>query len=76
VPIKQKVGDVAVSGALSAVAQAPGFLLDRLGLILLGLSHFHAVGFILLSIGTALYAAAMSSVKAVTLGSKLAGTAS
>ena len=53
------------------MAMAPGFLLDRLGLILLGLHHFHIIGFILLSIGTALYAAGMSSVKAVKLTMKL-----
>jgi hypothetical protein len=50
---------------------APGFLLGRLGLILLGLQHFHILGFAMLSIGTALYAAAMSSVKAVKLTMKL-----
>jgi len=40
-------------------------------LILLGLQHFHVLGFVMLSIGTALYAAGMSSVKAVKLSMKL-----
>jgi hypothetical protein len=60
---RETVGHWTVGGALSAVAMTPGFLLDRAGLILLGIPHLHALGFILLSIGTALYAAGMSSSK-------------
>lgn len=68
---KQAVGRVAAGGALSAVAMGPGYLLGRLGLIFLGLHHLHILGFAMLSIGTALYAAGMSSVKAVKLTMKL-----
>ncbi len=71
VSVKQKVTGAAAGGALSAVAMAPGFVLDRLGLIFLGIGGLEVLGFILLSIGTALYAAGMSSVKAVKLSSKL-----
>ena len=70
-PLKQQVGGLAAKGALSAVAMTPGFLLDRLGVILLGVSGWHVVGLVLLSIGSALYAAGMSSVKAVKLAMKL-----
>jgi hypothetical protein len=49
----------------------PGFILDRAGLILLGIPGLHLLGLVLLSIGTALYAAGMSSVKAVKLSMKL-----
>ena len=73
-PPKEAVGRIAVSATLSAVVMTPGFLLDRLGLILLGLHHFHIIGFAMLSIGTALYAAGMSSVKAVKLTMKLTPT--
>ena len=73
-PPKEALGRVAVSATLSAVIMTPGFLLDRLGLILLGLDHFHIIGFAMLSIGTALYAAGMSSVKAVKLTMKLTPT--
>ncbi len=73
-PPREALGRVAVSGTLSAVVMTPGFLLDRLGLILLGLHHFHIIGFAMLSIGTALYAAGMSSVKAVKLTMKLTPT--
>jgi hypothetical protein len=68
---KQTVGAWTIGGALSAVAMTPGFALDRVGLILLGVPHVHIVGLVLLSIGTALYAAGMSSVKAVKLSMKL-----
>ncbi len=73
-PPKEAVGRLAVSGALSAVAMAPGFILDRIGLILLGVSGLRLLGFVLLSVGTALYAAGMSSVKAVKLAVKLTDT--
>jgi hypothetical protein len=65
------VGRWTVGGALSAVAMTPGFILDRAGLILLGIPGLHLLGLVLLSIGTALYAAGMSSVKAVKLSMKL-----
>jgi hypothetical protein len=38
---------------------------------MLGLPHLHILGLIVLSIGTALYAAGMSSVNAVKLSMKL-----
>jgi hypothetical protein len=70
-PPRQAVGRMAAGGALSAVAMSPGFVLDRIGLILLGASGLHVLGLFLLSIGTALYAAGMSSVRAVKLTMKL-----
>jgi hypothetical protein len=70
-PPRQAVGSWLAGGALSAVAMGPGFLLDRIGLILLGVSGLQVLGFVLLSIGTALYAAGMSSVRAVKLSMKL-----
>jgi stage V sporulation protein SpoVS len=66
-PPRQAIGSWTVGSALSAVAMTPGFVLDRLGLILLGIPQLRIPGFVLLSIGTALYAAGMSSVKAVKL---------
>lgn len=68
---RESVSRAAIGGTLSAVAMGPGFILDRIGLILLGLHHFHLLGFFLLSVGTALYAAGMASVKAVKLSMKL-----
>lgn len=71
-PPKQAIARSAVGGALSAIVMTPGFLMGRIGLILLGMKHLHILGFVLLSVGTALYAAGMSSVKAVKLSMKLA----
>jgi hypothetical protein len=74
-PPKQAIGRTATGWALSGVAMTPGFVLDRIGLILLGVSHLQVLGFALLSIGTALYAAGLSSVKAVKMSIKFAPTA-
>jgi hypothetical protein len=70
-PPRQAIGSWAASSALSAVAMGPGFLLDRIGLLLLGMPGLHLLGLVLLSVGTALYAAGMSSVRAVKLTVKL-----
>lgn len=70
-PLKQTVGGWVASGTLSALVMTPGFLLDRLGVILLGIPGWNILGFVLLSIGSALYAAGMSSVRAVKLAMKL-----
>jgi hypothetical protein len=74
-PPRQAVGSWAAGGALSAIAMTPGFILDRIGLILLGRPGFDLLGLLLLSIGTALYAAGMSSVRAVKLSMKLGRSA-
>jgi hypothetical protein len=70
-PLKQTVGGWLASGTLSALIMTPGFVLDRIGVILLGIPGWNILGFVLLSLGTALYAAGMSSVKAVKLAMKL-----
>lgn len=69
-PPKEAVGRAAAGSALSAVAMGPGFLLDRLGLLLLGTHQLRVLGFVLLAIGSALYAAGMSSVRVVTLSAQ------
>ncbi|WP_157749454.1 hypothetical protein [Jatrophihabitans sp. GAS493] len=74
-PVTENLGRLVAGGALSAVVMGPGFLLGRIGLILLGLHHFHVLGFVMLSVGTALYAAGMSSVKAIKLSMKLTSPA-
>ena len=70
-PPRQAVGSWAAGSALSAVAMTPGFLLDRIGLILLAQPGWDILGFLMLATGTALYAAGMSSVRAVKLSMKL-----
>ncbi len=71
-PPKQAIGRTATGWALSGIAMTPGFILDRIGLILLGVRGLHVLGLLLLSVGTALYAAGMSSVKAVKMTIKFA----
>jgi len=70
-PLKHKVGGWMAAGTLSALVMTPGFVLDRIGVILLGIPGWNILGFVLLSIGSALYAAGMSSVRAVKLAMKL-----
>ncbi len=70
-PPKEAISRAAAGGALSAVAMGPGFVMGRIGLLLLGIPGVHVFGFLLLSVGSALYAAGMSSVKVVTLSMKL-----
>jgi hypothetical protein len=67
----EAMGAWMTGGALSAVAMSPGFIVDRIGVVLLGIPGFHLVGLLVLSAGVALYAAGMSSVKAVKLSMKL-----
>jgi len=67
----ERIGRSLAGGAVSAVAMGPGFVLDRLGLILLSVSGAEVLGFALLSLGAALYAAGMSSVQAVKLSMRL-----
>lgn len=72
-PLPQKVSSVAVGGAISAVAQAPGFLLNRVGLLFLGVDVLVVPGIILFVVGVALQTAAVSSVSAVKLSTQFVG---
>ncbi|MGZ4710126.1 MAG: hypothetical protein ACXWBN_15430, partial [Acidimicrobiales bacterium] len=73
VSLQEKISGAAASGAMSAVLTSPGFVLNRLGLLLAGTSLLRIPGVILFSIGIALQAAATSGAKAVKLGTKWAG---
>ena len=68
---KDKVGVTAVAATLSAVAATPGFIFDRLGLLMLGIRDLRVLGVVFLSIGVALQVAGTSSVKAVKLSAHL-----
>ena len=69
-PIKTKISAGAASGALSAVLTSPGFVCNRLGLLMAGTSLLRIPGIAVFSIGVALQAAATSGAKAVKLGTK------
>jgi hypothetical protein len=70
-PMRQKVSGAALGGTLSAVAATPGFILDRVGLLIMGIPGFRVIGIAMLSVGVALQAAATSSVRAVKLSYRL-----
>lgn len=69
---REAMGSLVMGWALSAVVMTPGFVLDRVGVIMMGVPKLRILGFLVLSLGTALYAAGMTSVKAVKLSAKLA----
>jgi hypothetical protein len=60
------------TGVLSGVASTPGFLLNRVGLLLLGTS-LSVVGVVLVSIGSVLHVTASSSVRVVKVSLRLRG---
>ena len=70
-PPREAIGRTVTGWGISAIGMTPGVLLDRLGLLMIGVPGLRVVGFLVLSLGTALYAAGMSSVKAVKLSIKL-----
>jgi hypothetical protein len=57
--------------ALGAVAMGPGFVVARFGGLLLDVRGVEWLGYVMITLGTVLYAAGLSSVKAVTLSMKL-----
>ncbi len=75
VSLQEKISGAAASGAMSAVLTSPGFVFNRVGLLLAGTAVLRIPGVILFSIGIALQAAATSGAKAVKLGTKWAGSA-
>lgn len=71
--LRDRVTTGAVGGALSAVVLSPGFLLNRVGLLLIGVRFLLVPGIVLFTLGVALQAAGVSTVKAVKLSTKLTG---
>ncbi len=72
--LQDKISGAAASGAMSAVLTSPGFILNRLGLLMAGTSVLRIPGVIVFTMGIALQAAATSGAKAVKLGTKWAGS--
>jgi hypothetical protein len=60
-----------MTGVLSGVASMPGFLLNRIGWLLLGSGLLGIVGGALLAIGAVLHVTASSSVRVVKLSLRL-----
>lgn len=59
------------TGVLSGVASTPGFLFNRIGLLLLGTGPLWAVGVVAVSVGAVLHVTASSSVRVVKMSLKL-----
>ena len=73
-PMKDKISGAAASGAMSVVLTSPGFLLNRIGILLAGTSTLRIPGLVLFSIGVGLEAAASSGAKAVKLSTRFSAT--
>ena len=68
---KERLTRSMTTGVLSAVATTPGFLFNRIGLLLLGVGALWWVGIAVLAIGTVLHVTASSSVRVVKMSVKL-----
>jgi hypothetical protein len=68
---RDKLAASAVSGALGAAVTAPGYLLGRIGILLLGSHTLFALGVVVLVVGLMLQAGATGAVKAVKLSATL-----
>jgi hypothetical protein len=69
---RDKLVASAVSGTLGAVVSAPGYVLGRVGVLLLGVHGLAILGVLLLAIGFALQAGTTGAVKAIKLSARLA----
>lgn len=63
------------TGVLSGVAATPGFLFNRIGLLLLGVGALWWLGIAILAVGTVLHVTASSSVRVVKMAVRLRGDA-
>jgi hypothetical protein len=70
-PKRDKLAATAVGGIVGAVICTPPYLLDRIGLVLLGSRTFFVVGVILLAAGLTLQAGATGAVKTVKMSATL-----
>jgi hypothetical protein len=61
------------TGVLSGIAAVPGFLLNRIGLLLVGIGPVGALGFAIVAIGAVLHATASSSARVVKMSVRLRG---
>jgi hypothetical protein len=69
-PVRERVSSMAITATLAGVASAPGFGLNRAGVVLIGLG-LPLVGGLVLAVAILLQIAATSSTSAVKLAAKL-----
>ena len=68
---RDKLTATVVGGAIGAVVCTPLYMLDRIGILLLGSHTFFALGVVLIVFGFTLQAGATGAVKAIKMSSKL-----
>jgi hypothetical protein len=68
---RDKVAAAVIGGALGAVVCAPGYILGRTGILMLGSSVLLVPGIIVLTVGFTLQAGTTGAVKAVKMSAKL-----
>ena len=68
---RERTTQSVTTGVLSGVASMPGFLLNRIGWLLLGSGALGIVGGVLVAIGAVLHVTASSSVRVVKLSLRL-----
>jgi hypothetical protein len=68
---RERTTQSVTTGVLSGVAAMPGFLLNRIGWLLLGTGLIGILGGVLLAIGAVLHVTASSSVRVVKLSVRL-----
>jgi hypothetical protein len=68
---RDAVGSAVVAGTLGTVVCAPGYLLGRLGLLMLDSHRLFVVGCALITVGFVLQAGATGAVRAIKISAKL-----
>jgi hypothetical protein len=68
---RDKLGTTLIAGTLGAIVCAPGYLLGRLGILMLGSHTLFVVGVVLLAVGLTYQAGATGAVKAIKMSAKL-----
>ena len=68
---RDRVAATAVSGVLGAAVSAPGYLLGRIGLLMLGSSALRVPAIFILALGFTLQAGATGAVKAIKMSAHL-----
>jgi hypothetical protein len=68
---RDNLGATVIAGALGAIVCTPGYLLGRVGILLLGSHRLFVVGTVLLVVGFTVQAGATGAVKAVKMSAKL-----
>lgn len=70
---RERIVRTATTGVLAGVAAVPGFLLNRIGLLMVGTSALWPVGIAVIAVATVLHVTASSGVRVVKMSARLRG---